>query len=143
MNNRAFTLIELMLVIAVLGIVLGLLFPSVMAVWRTFQAQERETMAQDRLFATFRLMHAAFAASGSLDWVRPDRLSLAGPQGRSSLVIQSNGQGIRWERTVGTVDVDVPRGLHLGPFEQVDSRTVRQVLEIHDIRFPMYWRTGP
>ncbi len=134
-----FTLIELMIVIAVLGISLESFFVPLHGLIRDIKANRTEIQRQESLTTGFLLLEKAFASSSGLVVKGDDELSLVGgpctsirraEEGRV-LVITKQGAEIR---------IDFAGGVVFGPFRPADGKTSWCLAQMSEARFPMFWR---
>lgn len=136
---NGFTLIELMIVIAVLGIACGCFFTPLLGLISDMKSNGVEIQRQESLTRAFLLLEKAFGSSTGLSVLSGGEIALSGgscsavkrEDGGRVLVITSQGVEIRVETNDGIV---------LGPFQQVDGKTAWCAAQISDARFPMFWR---
>lgn len=139
MKRTGFTLIELMIVIAILGIACGSFFTPLQGVIFDMKSNWTEIQRQESLTTGFLLLEKAFASSAGLSVKSADELSLVGgactsirreAEGRI-LVITKQGTDMR---------VSLGGGIVFGPFKPVDGKTAWCLAQMPDARFPMFWR---
>jgi len=134
-----FTLIELMIVIAVLGIACESFFVPLHGLIRDIRANRTEIQAQECLTTGFVLLEKAFASSSGLVVNGDDEISLVGgpctsirrADGGHALVITKQGTFLR---------IDFAGGITFGPFRPADGKTAWCTAQMSEARFPMFWR---
>ncbi|MFZ2960118.1 MAG: type II secretion system protein [Candidatus Ozemobacteraceae bacterium] len=141
MNKSAFTLIELMIVIAIMSIIAAGLFPGVMGLQRFTLAQNAELQRQETILKAFHAFHRAFEEAGRVDWVQEDQLLLHGEE-TWRLQLVKKGGGVQFERPGGIVAIDFSGGMRVSGFQMVDGKSVKAHVEMNGAEFPMYWRCG-
>lgn len=134
-----FTLIELMIVIAVLGVALESFFVPLHGLIRDIRFNRTEIQAQESMTTGFVLLEKAFSSSSGLVVKGDDELSLVGgpctgirriEDGRA-LVITKQGAEMR---------IDFSGGITFGPFRPADGKTAWCLAQTSEARFPMFWR---
>lgn len=134
-----FTLIELMIVIAILGIACGSFFTPLRGLVLDMKSNEVEIQRQERMTTAFILLEKAFGTSTGLTVRSGDEIALVG--GACSFVKrEQGGRGIIIMRQGAEIRVETGDGIVFGPFQPVDGKTAWCPAQISDVRFPMFWR---
>ncbi|MBF0500625.1 MAG: type II secretion system protein [Candidatus Riflebacteria bacterium] len=141
MSRRAFTLIEVMIVIAILGIVTEGILPGVMQIQRLAFSQNQELQRQTITLEAFQAFKRAFDAAWRIDWVQDDLFLLRGTE-TMRVILTRKGGGVRFERAAGGVTLDFHDAIRLSGFRSIDAKTVQCSVEMSGAVFPMYWRCG-
>lgn len=141
MNRTAFTLIEMMIVIAILSIIAVALFPGVIGLQRFTLVQNAELQRQEAILRAFRAFHRVFEDAGRVDGVQEDQLRLIGKE-TWRLKLVKKGGGVRFERPGGVVTIDFSGGMRVSGFQMIDGISVKAHVEMNGAEFPMYWRCG-
>lgn len=144
-THRAFTLIELMIVIAVMGIVLSGLWQPVADLWHA-QRDGSETVAGERaLTLVFKEFRRSLRAVPTFVGVSPDLIEL--PSGARWKRIRriNRGRAIRFEDATGRgVTMKLPVAVRFHSFIKLDDRHVFCQIDWTDqsLSLPITWRFG-
>jgi prepilin-type N-terminal cleavage/methylation domain-containing protein len=144
MRKDGFTLIELMIVIAILAIVLLQPFKITQDLFRETRRADRTLDRQERITHAFHCLKRALSETTSLDYVGDDEIRLHGPIWRT-LLRRPEGTGWVLEGENGTPRIDLNLGdsLQIGTFHKVNDRFFWCPIRFEDgTTFPMFWRCG-
>jgi prepilin-type N-terminal cleavage/methylation domain-containing protein len=142
MRKRAFTLIELMIVIAVMSIILSGVITPIHMMYGDYRRNDRELDLQLRITRLFMVMKALLLETTAIEEVTSCRVSLSGGRWKT-IRREKEGRRIVLVGEKGERSFDVSGGLLFGQFKKIDSVTFGSPLKFEGgTSFPMYWRCG-
>lgn len=134
-----FTLIELMIVIAIIGIACDSFFVPLHGLIRDIRSNWTDIQTQERLTTGFILLEKAFATSAGLVVNGDDEISLVGGPCTSIRRVEE-GHVLVITKQSAEMRIDFAGGIVFGPFRPVDGRTAWSLAQMPEARFPMFWR---
>lgn len=135
MNRRAFTLIELMIVVAILGIALCDLYPSIETMWRQNRRERdnmRDTGALTRAYA---LIKAELRQCADVSYADENGVLFADDR---SIKIFDAGKTV----VIGKKVIKFAGRARIWGFEKIDARTFSSEVHIGNDDIRVVWRTG-
>ncbi len=139
---RGFTLIELMVLIAVLAVALQGLFAPIPQLLGWLKADRQEYLAQEAVTTGFTVLHQAFRQARQVRLVSTDEVVCLG-EVETRLRRGPGGKTLELVRPGGVLRLDFLGAAVFGPFQQVDDRTVWGPVFLDRAKIPMFWRCGP
>lgn len=139
--KRGFTLIELMIVIAVLGVVMTWMFEPIQFLLSGWKSIEREFSRQEAVTTAFYCLKTGFSGAREIVSVQENQVQLAGKE-KMRISRRPDGRGVVIERASGKINLDFQEGMVLGKFVSVNQKTVQCGVLLNSARFSMYWRVG-
>ena len=141
MKKKAFTLIELMIVIALLGIIAGSMFEPIRVLYSDIKKSEEEFFQQDRLARAFSILKQAFEKSESLETWGDNSVILNGSG--KKLTRAEDGRKLVFENNSGgKIELHFSPGTRIGNFFVPEKHTLNFQISMNGAKFPMYFRTG-
>ncbi len=140
-RQRAFTLIELMIVVAILGIAMGTMFAPVQQLLEWRRRADREFQNQEAVTSGFAVLKGAFRQALEVRWRSDDEVVCLGLQDVTLRRLE-DGRVIEIIKPGGRIRLDFLGGARFGPFHPVDDKTVWGAVFLGTAQVPMFWRCG-
>jgi prepilin-type N-terminal cleavage/methylation domain-containing protein len=141
LSRTGFTLIEMMIVIAVLGIMTELLLMPMSRLLEDVKAFQREIPRQDRILHAFAFLRSTLVKHESVQVVAADHVRLSGDH-PMDLRREADGKRIVFIRDGRTLIVELGDTMIWGHFTLVSARSFSCPVTVASATFPLVWRVG-
>lgn len=140
-RERGFTLIELMIVCACLGIVMTALTRPILLLRERYATETAELAVQQAATAAFVVLERAFARATAVECPTADEIRLLG--GTPTTIRWRPGGSLAITSPTATKTIAaIPGGFSFGTFTALDRQTVSMSMRLGAAKFPMVWRCG-
>lgn len=139
MNSKGFTLIELMIVIAILGIMMGS-FPQLLAFYSSNIGINDKKIESNRAQTVFfYCMKQFLKKSRTIQSVKANSVTF---NDNSSIEIDKTKKNVIFKNNESTKIVRMGSNIIFSKFQQIDYYTFGSYLKLGDNLLPVFWRVG-
>lgn len=141
MKTAGFTLIELMIVIAVVGVAFTFVSPSMQAILRSSRRLSEELVRQETITKVYSAVTGMLSTTAGIRTLSADRV-VFDSHSEIWLERRNAGRTLVVKNSGGLVQtINMSGAMVFGPFREVDERTFSTQLRMHPGKsFSMYWR---